>query len=217
MPSSRPMRTLVVSDFHLGARLGRDVLRRPAPLEALLAALDGVDRLVLLGDVVELREGPPRRGMEAGEPVLRAIGARMGPDREVIVVPGNHDAPLVRPWVRARGPSLIVDTPVPLDATPMLGELTSWLAPARVSVRYPGVWLSERVWATHGHYLDRHLLPEAAYGVARGLLGRLPRDGAHPVDYERAGGPSVTRVETALTRWLPRPLAALVDDVAEFL
>jgi UDP-2,3-diacylglucosamine pyrophosphatase LpxH len=211
------MRTLVVSDLHLGARLRRDVLRRPEPLETLLAALDGVDRLVLLGDVVELMEGPPRRGMEAGEPVMRAIGARLGPEREAIVVPGNHDAPLVRPWARARGSALEVDTAVPLDATPMLRELTSWLAPARVEVRYPGVWLSERVWATHGHYLDRHLLPKAAYGVARGLLGRLPRDGAHPADYERAGGPSVTRVETTLTRWLPRPLAALADDLAEYL
>ena len=84
-------------------------------------------------------------------------------------------------------------------------------------VHYPGVWLSERVWATHGHYLDRHLLPEAAYGIARGLLGRLPRDGATPADYERAGGPSITRLEALLTRWLPRPLAALWDDVAEVL
>ena len=95
--------------------------------------------------------------------------------------------------------------------------MTSWLAPARVRVHYPGVWLSDRVWATHGHYLDRHLLPEVAYGVARGLLGRLPRDGATPAEYERAGGPSVTRLEALLARWLPRPLAELSDDVAEIL
>jgi hypothetical protein len=106
---------------------------------------------------------------------------------------------------------------VPLDATPLLARLTSFLAPARVRVRYPGVWLSERVWATHGHYLDRHLLPEVAYGMARGLLGRLPRDGATPADYERAGGPSLTRLEARLTRVLPRPLAALTDDAAELL
>ena len=99
-------------------------------------------------------------------------------------MPGNHDAALVRPWVRARDGSLGVDTPIPLDATPALARLTSWLEPARVRVSYPGVWLADRVWATHGHYLDRHLLPEAAYGVARGLLGRLPRDGATPADYE---------------------------------
>ena len=99
----------------------------------------------------------------------------------------------------------------------MLARVTSWLAPASVRVHYPGVWLTERVWATHGHYLDRHLLPEVAYGIARGLLGRLPRDGATPADYEQAGGPSITRLEALLTRRLPRPLAALWDDLVEVL
>ena len=74
---------------------------------------------------------------------------------------------------------------MPLDASRLLARLASWLAPARVRVHYPGVWLTERVWASHGHYLDRHLMPESAYGIARGLLGRLPRDGATPDDYER--------------------------------
>jgi hypothetical protein len=206
-----------VSDLHLGARLGRDVLRRPDALEALLRAVDGVDRLVLLGDVVELLEGRAGQAMELAEPVLRAVGERLGSGREAIVVPGNHDHELLRPWVQARGTALAVDSRVPLDATPMLARVASWLEPARVRVHYPGVWLSERVWATHGHYLDRHLLPESAFGIARGLLGRLPRDGAHPIEYERAGGPSLTRLEAFLTRWLPRPLAALFDDVAEFL
>jgi hypothetical protein len=207
----------VVSDLHLGARLQRDVLRRAEPREALLAALDGVDRLVLLGDVVELLEGRTRRAMEVAEPVLRAIGARLGSEREVIVVPGNHDAALVRPWLRTHGVPLGLDADVPRDATPLLARLTSWFEPARVRVQYPGAWLSERVWATHGHYLDRHLLPESAYGIARGLLGRLPRGGATPADYDRAGGPSITRLEALLERWLPRPLAALVDDIAELI
>jgi hypothetical protein len=86
-----------------------------------------------------------------------------------------------------------------------------------VSVNYPGVWLDERVWATHGHYLDRHLLPESAYGIARGLLGRLPSAGATVDDYERAGGPSLTRIEAYLLQHLPRRLAALVEDLAEIL
>jgi UDP-2,3-diacylglucosamine pyrophosphatase LpxH len=210
--------TLVVSDLHLGARLRRDVLRRREPLDALLTALDGVERLVLLGDVVELAEGRPSQAAEIAEPVLRAIGTRLGSGAEVIVVPGNHDRPLVRPWLRERGASsLAVDTRIPLDATPMLARVASWLEPASVRAHYPGVWLSEGVWATHGHYLDRHLLPEAAFGIARGLLGRLPRDGAAPLDYEQAGGPSVTRLEALVTRWLPRPLAALFEDVAELL
>lgn len=211
------MKTLVVSDLHLGSRLGRDVLRRPEALDALVAAIGDVERLVLLGDVVELLEGRPAEAMEIAEPVLREIGARLGAGREVIVVAGNHDAEMVRPWARAQGRSLASDASVPLDATALLGRLTSWLQPARVSVRYPGVWLGEGVWATHGHYLDRHLLPSAVYGVARGLLGRLPGDSAVPADYEQAGKPSVTRVEALLTRWLPRPFAALWDDLAEYL
>jgi UDP-2,3-diacylglucosamine pyrophosphatase LpxH len=211
------MRTLVVSDFHLGARLGHDVLRREEALQALLAAVEGVERLVLLGDVVELLEGRPKEAMAVAEPVLRALGTRLGEEREVIVVPGNHDADLVRPWLRSNGMSLAVDAAVPHDATPLLARLTSWLEPARVRVHYPGVWLTDRVFATHGHYLDRHLMPEAAFGIARGLLGRLPRDGAIPLDYERAGGPSVTRMEALLIRWLPRRLATWLDDAAELV
>lgn len=208
------MRTLVISDLHLGGRLGHDVLRRPHVLEALLSAIDEVDRLVLLGDIVELLEGRPQEALAAAEPVLSAIGRRVGPDREIVVVPGNHDAALVRPWVRARGRPLSLDTPIPPDATPMLAELTGWLAPARVRVHYPGAWLADGVWATHGHYLDRHLLPESAYGMARGALGRLPRDGASPAEYEQSRRPSVTWLEGTLTRRLPRPFARAAARVA---
>jgi UDP-2,3-diacylglucosamine pyrophosphatase LpxH len=211
------VRTLVVSDLHLGSRLRRDVLRRPAALEALLSALARVDRLVLLGDVVELSEGRPDEAMAAAAPVLRAIGTGLGPDREVILVPGNHDHALVGPWVDRSGALLSVDAVVPLDATPELARVASWLSPARVRAHYPGVWLSRTIWATHGHYLDRHLLPEGAFGVARGLLGRLPRDGASPFDYEHAGGPSMTWVEATMTSRLPRPLARLFDDAVELL
>src|SRR5262249_23474697 len=142
-----------------------------------------VDRLVLLGDIVELMEGRAQRAMEIAEPMIRALGARLGPDREVIVVPGNHDAPLVRGWVRSRREPLSVATAVPPDAAPALERLTAWLAPARARVWYPGVWLSDRVWATHGHYLDRHLVPVSAFGIARGMIGRMPSDSATPLEY----------------------------------
>ena len=207
------MRTLVVSDLHLGGRLEHDVLRRPEPLRQLLDALRGIDRLVLLGDVVELAEARNEYAMTVAEPVLQAIGERLGSAAEVVCVPGNHDKALVREWVRARRASLSVDTNVPLDASPALARLTSWLSPATVQVRYPGVWLSDRVWATHGHYLDLHLFPVSAWGIARGLIGRPPRDGATPEAYERARRPSTARA----TRWLPRPAAELLDELAELV
>ena len=67
---------------------------------------------MLLGDVVEQLEVPPREAMDVAEPVLRALGARLGSAAEVIVVPGNHDAGFVRPWLRARDASLGLDTPI---------------------------------------------------------------------------------------------------------
>jgi UDP-2,3-diacylglucosamine pyrophosphatase LpxH len=207
------VRTLVISDLHLGGRLHHGVLTRPAALGRLLNAVESVDRLVLLGDIVELMEGHAEHAMTVAEPVLRALGEKLGKGREVILVPGNHDGPLVGGWARAQGSRLTTDSSVPLDATPALARLRSWLEPARVGVRYPGVWLSEGVWATHGHYLDRHLLPESTFGLARGLPGRLPRDGAAPSDYEQVRRPSVARA----SRWMPRPLAELVDDVAELV
>ena len=125
---------------------------------------------------------------------------------------------MTRRWcAHGRDGALALDTSIPADATPALARIASWLRPARVRLHYPGVWLSDGVWASHGHYLDRHLLPEAAFGIARGLLGRLPRDDAAPLDYEEAGGPSLTRLESLLTRWLPLPLAVVTDDVAELL
>ncbi len=211
------MSTLVVSDLHLGSRLRHDVLTQPEPLDRLLEALDGVERLVLLGDVVELIEKPADRAIDVAEPILRLIGRTLGVDGEVIFVPGNHDRALVASWIRRVGTGLAPDSRVPLDATPELARVGSCLAPARVRVHYPGVWLAPGVWATHGHYLDRHLLPEAAFGVTRGLLGRVPRPGATPIDYERAGGPSLTRLEALVIKALPRPLAALAEDIAEFI
>jgi hypothetical protein len=54
------MRTLIISDVHRGSLLGSDVLRRLELREPLFETLADVDRLILLGDVLELRHGPVR-------------------------------------------------------------------------------------------------------------------------------------------------------------
>jgi hypothetical protein len=198
------VRTLVISDLHLGARARPGVLALAEPRRRLIEHLDGIDRLVLLGDVLEAVN---RRGMRVAEPVLREIGRSMGGDGEIVFVPGNHDRSLIRRWIRARGSALRVDDVVPRNASPALETLTSWLGPAEVSVRYPGVWLSDRVWATHGHYLDRHLLPESSFGMWRGLLGRPASADASPADYERR--PSRPGTSSSLSDLLPGPLGAL--------
>lgn len=170
------MRTLVISDLHLGSRGKRDVLRQPAALERLLDALRGCDRLVLLGDVVELLEGRPAGAISDAIPVLREIGGAMA-GGEILVIPGNHDHALLRAWLRQRradeqplGPA----TQVPRTATEELAELTAQLHPrsGRVRVQYPGAWLGPHVFAHHGHYLDQHLSSAAVARITRAAAER---------------------------------------------
>jgi hypothetical protein len=183
------MKTAIVSDLHLGVTSGGDVLRDPEIRAVLAAELRGADRLVLLGDAIELRERPVGAALEQARPVLEDLAAAVG-DIEVILVPGNHDARLAEPLLDR----LSIDgTPLPLDATagPAPGptaEVAAALAPARLRIAYPGIWLRDDVYATHGHYLDVHLrLPRvecvAAAAVSR-MTGKLP-DPATPKDYER--------------------------------
>nr|MDQ4040815.1 metallophosphoesterase [Actinomycetota bacterium] len=96
------MTALVVSDLHLGTRSGLDRLRRDGPRAALAAALDGVDEVVLLGDVVELREDPVGRVLATARPALEALGRALGSRRRVVLTAGNHDHQVVDAWLDRR-------------------------------------------------------------------------------------------------------------------
>jgi UDP-2,3-diacylglucosamine pyrophosphatase LpxH len=208
--------TLVVSDLHLGNRGGRDVVRLPEVRERLLAAVEdsGAERVVLLGDTVELvQHRHPRRSMLMAEPVLRALADGLGPDREVIVVPGNHDAPLLRRWALAQGDALKPSHTVPASASPALESLVSWLGRARTRVSYPGVWLGDRIWATHGHYLDHHLLPDSTFGVLRPASRDV--SATTPMGYERLHRHGVRSRESLADRLMARPVATLAQTVLE--
>jgi predicted phosphodiesterase len=202
------VRTLVVSDLHLGSRGEVEVLRRPAALELLLERLEGVGRLVLLGDVLELRHGPVRDAMAAAEPVLRAVGERLG-DAEVVLVAGNHDHGLVADWLEGRGHDappapLAVDERAGPDATEHTARIARMLAPASLTVAYPGLWLAHGVYATHGHYLDRHVtVPSferlAAGAIAR-ALGTPAGEARSPDDYELVLAPLYAALDALAAR-----------------
>jgi predicted phosphodiesterase len=177
------VRTLIISDLHLGSLSGSGLLQRAPMREALLAALEGVDRLVLLGDVLELRHGPVREAMLAAKPFFEDLGGALA-GRELVITAGNHDHALVEPWLAQRG-ELLEPSPLapeqliePQHASPALARIAEWAAPARVSVAYPGIWVRPDVYATHGHYLDCHLtiptLERLSMGVMMRLLGRTP-------------------------------------------
>lgn len=198
------MRTLVVSDLHLGAPSAVDVLRDPAPRAALVAALEGIDRLVLLGDTIEGRGGPQRDALAIALPVLAEVGAAMS-GGEVVIVPGNHDHELASRWLE-HGPRLgLEERCEPARASPAAAELAAALAPAAVGIAYPGLWLRDDVYATHGHYLDVHtpvpVLERLAAGVMTRLAGAPPQRGARPDDYERILAPlyALSRASAART------------------
>jgi len=203
------MRTLVISDLHLGSLLDRDVLRRPQALAILEARVAQMDCLVLLGDTLELLEGRPAAAREAARPVLTTLGRAIGSSGQVVVVPGNHDHALIRRWIGERlagKKPLRLTTQVPRAASPLLEELCGWLAPASVEVRYPGVWLGEGIFAMHGHYGDRHLLS------AISLWGSDdPPQQMSVADYERAPGGDSGAFTEAVAKAMPDQMADGVE------
>jgi predicted phosphodiesterase len=181
-----PVRTAIVSDLHLGLGSGADLLRRRRFREPLLEAIEGVDRLILLGDVLELRDRPLVEALEAAGPVLAALAEALG-DGELIVVPGNHDHHLIEPWLEQR--SLEGAGPLGLE---QLGEPRGHAFEAlaartctEVRFAYPGIWLNPRVYATHGHYLDRHLtvptIERLGVAAVERILG-IPGGGPDPLE-----------------------------------
>ena len=166
-------RTLVVSDLHLGTRAGSDVLRREGVLEALLGALEGVERLVLLGDTLELRQGEARAVLARAQAVLARLGEQLG-ERSVVLVPGNHDHALAHSWLERRTAPLGLDQRcTPSEASFLAEAIAELLAPAAVEVAYPGLWLGEGVYAMHAHQLDLHMTVPTIERLAVALSGRV--------------------------------------------
>lgn len=207
------MHTLVISDLHLGIRSRSDVLTRPDALNVLLERLDGVDRLVLLGDTLELRHGPTRDALAAAEPVMRAIGDALGAAPEIVLVPGNHDHAIAAGWLDWRGRR---DEPGPLGLEERVAadrgswiakRLAGWLSPAPVEIAYPGLWLRDDVYACHGHYLDAHVaiptLERLAAGVMGRMVGAIP-DPATPDDYEAILAPLYALSQASGQRGAPQ-------------
>lgn len=174
------MKTLIVSDLHFGNVTRTDVLRLPQARQALCAKLAEIDRLVLLGDVLELRHGPPREALRAARPFFEELGEVMA-NREIVLVAGNHDHALVEGWLQRRAeredppPLGLEQRFTPDEASSMAAQLAQWAAPARVEVAHPGLWVRDDVYAIHGHYLDAHLTVPTMERLFVGLTGKLLR------------------------------------------
>jgi Calcineurin-like phosphoesterase superfamily domain len=210
------LRTLIVSDLHLGSAGRVDLLRKPELRRVLIEEMREADRVVLAGDLLELRHGPRREALAAARPFFEDLGRALA-GREVVVMAGNHDHALIEPWLQRRGE---LPAPEPLGAeqlievarspaapSAMVAQLAEWAAPARrVSAAYPGLWVRDDVYVTHGHYLDCHLtvptLERLGIGVTGRMLRRPEASLKGPDDYEAVMGPVFAWID-AVARQAP--------------
>jgi Calcineurin-like phosphoesterase len=172
------MRIAVVSDLHLGAVSGSDVARGGEPLERLRDVLVRADRIVMLGDVLELRERPPARLLEIARPVFQRL-ADATAGKRLTLLPGNHDHAIAEPWLARRrltGRELGPENEWPVergDERGPAGVIASWLEGTEVTLAYPGFRPRPDVYATHGHYLDVHLTVPRIESIAASAMGRI--------------------------------------------
>ena len=199
----REVRTAIVSDLHLGSFSKIDLLRNRRVLERLLPALEGADQLVVLGDVLELRESSRADAVRAAAPVLAELGDALGGGR-VVLVPGNHDYRLAAPLLRRVPRPLALEqrmTPAPSDP---LGPLAASLGSTELVLAYPGIWVRPDVYATHGHYMDYHASVPTFECLAVGVAKRLsepPAGARFTVDeYEAALAPVYATIDRLVSR-----------------
>jgi hypothetical protein len=195
------MLTAVVSDLHLGKAAGHDLLRRPETRAKLFERIADADRLVLLGDVVELREGPLAAAMRTAQPFFEEL-AQAFAGKPITLLCGNHDYQLATPLLERTaldgGPRSLgvenTDRPMADTDTPA-GRLAAWLEPTDFTLAYPGLWIRPDVYATHGHYMDWHgtvpTIEVMCIGLAQRVVARTPRVRTEmtPADYEAALAP----------------------------
>jgi predicted phosphodiesterase len=190
------MRAAVVSDLHLGTTKLPDVARRPEVRARLVEAVAGAETVVLLGDVLELRQQPLSDALAAARPFFEDLG-RATEGKRVVLVPGNHDHQLAEPYLagaRLDGRELPLESVWEVEPSEVLleGRIAGWMPRTELAIAYPGVHLRKDVYAIHGHYVDVHLTVPRIESLAAAASGRISGRGreCHSVlDYEAVLGP----------------------------
>jgi hypothetical protein len=163
------MRALVISDTHLGAWTGYDLLREPEYLERLAPQLSGIDEAVMLGDLFDLLFGTVEDAFRASEGLLAVVRERLQGKRFVFLA-GNHDHH-VELRRREDLAQLELATGEPPEGLRAEVERRSFfrtflerhLEGVEVDIRYPAYRLGD-VLLTHGHFLDPHARQAGALG-----------------------------------------------------
>ncbi len=189
------MNCALVSDLHLGILSGVDVARDPSVRARLVDAVSGADHVVLVGDVLEMRERRVADLLEIARPLFDELG-EVTAGKRLTVVPGNHDHGLAAPWLsrlRLDGTEVAAEGVWKVEpGDGLLGRLAARMPHTHMTVAYPGFRVRPDVYVTHGHYLDVPLTVPRIESVAASVMARLAGRGHRPesaADYEAALGP----------------------------
>jgi predicted phosphodiesterase len=177
------VRIAVLSDLHLGTRTRVDLARRPDVRARIVERIRGFDEVVLLGDAIELRDRPLAVALAAAGPFLAELGASLRNGR-VVLVPGNHDHRLVHETRDRRRASGSLVREIAPGRRGVAGAIRDRLG-SELVVAYPGWRVTDRVWATHGHYLDAHSNAPTLECVMAALTGLARRRPAMRASSER--------------------------------
>jgi UDP-2,3-diacylglucosamine pyrophosphatase LpxH len=162
--------TAILSDLHLGAAHGDDLLRYPYFCDVLREQLDGIDHIVLLGDILDLRFQRLEDALLIATPFLAMLGDVLRGARHprVTYIPGNHDYHYAGRLIEAEQERAIeageafslgqIVAPPDFFLSRQLARIIGIDVEIRFAYFYDVLESSEGpVLLTHGHYLDLHL------------------------------------------------------------
>lgn len=155
----------VISDTHFGD--GEDIMSRAEEVDGLvetMAERGAGQRLVLLGDILDLWKSTLHDCIRAGEYFFRRISLLEGM-REIVLVPGNHDHEILMYHYRRQVADALREgdlSPPPFEpvkryADPFLKGLLHPDSEASMRVEYPYHLFDsggKKVVLAHGHHLD---------------------------------------------------------------
>lgn len=189
------MRSLVISDTHLGAWTGDDLLAYPWARETLRPQLEQADEVVLLGDFVDLLFATTEHAFERADGFVELLAQTLASKR-LVWLAGNHDHHILVRRLEALI-ELRVATGQPDEELAAQWQerfyfeafLRRRLPRTEIAFAYPSCRVGE-VMLSHGHYLD---------GEVRGSVpNRLLQGGFWRLAGGRAATPTVEEYEAAL-------------------
>jgi hypothetical protein len=189
------MRTLVISDSHLGAWTGDDLLAYPWAREALRPELERADEVVLLGDLVDLLFASIEHAFERADGLVELLAETLSGKR-LVWLAGNHDHHILVRRLEALIELRIATGHPDSELTERWREsfffeafLRRRLPDTEIEIAYPRCRVGEVI-LSHGHYLD---------GEVRGSVpNRLLQGGFWRLAGGRSETPTIADYEAAL-------------------